>query len=63
MKINQAIQQANRRILSNLLSKIESEPFEFFDVVFSDIENETFIKQFNEPIKTVMPCTTTKKQN
>jgi predicted ATP-dependent Lon-type protease len=51
MKTNQVIQQANRRILSNLLAKIESEPFEFFDVVFSDIENETFIKQFNEPIK------------
>lgn len=63
MKTNEVIKQANRRILSNLLAKIESEPFEFFDVVFSDIENETFINQFNEPIKTVMLCTTTKKQN
>lgn len=63
MKTNEVIQQANRRILSNLLDKIESEPFEFFDVVFSDIENETFIKQFNEPIKNILPCTTTKNQN
>ena len=56
MKTNEVIQQANRRILSNLLDKIESEPFEFFDVVFSDIENETFIKQFNEPIKYYKKC-------
>lgn len=57
MKINQAIQQANRRILSNLLSKIESEPMVFHNVTFTDITI------FNEPIKTIMPCTTTKKQN
>lgn len=56
MKTNEVIQQANRRILSNLLAKIESEPFEFFDVVFSDIENETFINQFNETIKYYKKC-------
>jgi predicted ATP-dependent Lon-type protease len=55
--------ESNRKLLKNLLAKIESEPFEFFDVVFSDIENETFIEQFNNPIKTIMPCTTTKNQN
>ena len=57
MKTNEAIQQANRRILSNLLAKIESEPVTFFNVTFTDLSI------FNEPIKTIMPCTTKKNQN
>jgi hypothetical protein len=55
MKTNEAIQQANRRILSNLLAKIESEPITFYNVTFTDLSI------FNNPIKTVMPWT--KNQN
>jgi len=49
--------ELNRQLLKNLLAKIESEPFTFFNVTFTDLTI------FNEPIKTIMPCTTKKNQN
>ena len=49
--------ELNRQLLKNLLDKIESEPVTFFNVTFTDVTI------FNNPIKTVMPCTTTKNQN
>jgi hypothetical protein len=42
--------ELNRKLLKNLLAKIESEPITFYNVSFTDLSI------FNNPIKNIMPC-------